>query len=223
MIRKTALLSVALLLGTVSYAARPLPDRYSPFQYGHRWYFSLQAGAAAPTSENLSSYGANGQPLGVLAWHGALSFGYNFTDAWDLRIQGSYNYSAGALAPYQGFYPYHYHAVHLFADAVLNYNALAENNVPFSPKTYVGIGGAYSFGFTDILHPYQVLDYPNLSPAVRLGIILERDSPGGFGWFVDLGAEAFTDWYNGHESDKFPLEILLKLSFGVIYHFPLHK
>ena len=223
MLRKLVLLSVALLLATASFAARPLPDRYSPYQYGHRWYFSFQGGTAIPVADHISSYSANSQPLGMLSWHGALSLGYNFSDAWDMRVSGSYNYNAGALSPYQGFYPYRFHAAHLFVDAVLNYNALAEFNVPFSPKTYAGVGAAYTFGFTYVNHPYQVLDYPNLTPAVRLGAILEYNTPGGFGIFADFGVEAFTDWYNGHESDKFPLEFLLKLSLGVVYHFPLRK
>lgn len=221
MIRKAALLSAALLLASVAYAARPLPDRYSPYQYGHRWYFSLQGGAAVPSADNLGSYGANNQAWGILSWHGALSFGYNFSDAWEMRISGSYNYNAGALDPYKSFYPYHFHAAHLFVDAVLNYNALAELNIPFNPKTYAGIGAAYTFGFTEVKHPYQVLDSPNITPAVRLGGILEYDTRGGFGIFADLGVEAFTDWYNGHESDKFPLELLFKFSLGIVYHFPL--
>ena len=139
MIRKIALLSAAMLLATVTFAARPLPDRYSPFQYGHRWYISFQAGTGASTSDNLSSYIKNRQALGALTWHGALSLGYNFTDAWEMRVSGSYNYNAGALSPYNGFYPYHFHAAHLFVDAVLNYNALAEHNVRLNPKTYAGI------------------------------------------------------------------------------------
>lgn len=222
MTRKIALLLAAILL-SVTALARPLPDRYSPFQYGHRWYFSFQAGPAYSPAEYQDSYFANGKGFDALSWHGALAFGYNFNDAWDLRISGVYGYNAGALSPYNGFYPHRYHAAELFADVILNYNALAEYNTAFNVKTYAGIGGAYTFGFTEVNHPYQVLDSPNLCPGIRVGGILEYDYKSGFGLFFDLGAEAFTDWYNGHESDGFPVEFVFKLSFGLIYHFPLRN
>jgi hypothetical protein len=221
MIRKSILLSATLLLAAATCAARSLPDRYSPYQYSHRWYISFQAGPVLSATQHMNSFWKNGKGFDALSWHGALAFGYNFTDAWDLRVSGVYGYNAGALSPYQGFYPYRFHAAHLFADMILNYNALAEYNVPFNFKTYIGLGAACTFGFSHPLHPYQVLDSPNLSPAVRIGAIFEYDYKRGFGWFADLGVEAFNDWYNGHESDNFPLDMGLKLSLGVIYHFPL--
>lgn len=219
--RKLLIFLAVLSLTAGACMARSLPDRYSPFQYSHRWYFSFQAGPVLSATEYMDSFAKNGKWFDSISWHGALAFGYNFTDAWDLRISGIYGYNAGALSPYQGFYPYRFHAAQLFADMILNYNALGEYNVPFNFKTYIGLGGAYTFGFTNLLHPYQVLDSPNLVPAARIGAILEYDYKSGFGWFADICAEAHTDWYNGHESEKFPLDMGLKLSFGVIYHFPL--
>lgn len=202
--------------------ARSLPDRYSPFQYSHRWYFSFQAGPVLSATQYMDSFWKNGKGFDALSWSGALAFGYNFTDAWDLRISGVYGYNAGALSPYNGFYPYRFHAAHLFADIILNYNALAEYNVPFNFKTYIGLGAACTFGFSNVMHPYQVLDAPNLTPAVRIGAIFEYDYKSGFGWFADIDLEAYTDWYNGHESDNSPLDMGFKLSLGIIYHFPLN-
>lgn len=221
MIRKIALLSAAMLLATVTFAARPHPDRYSPYQNGYRWYFSFQGGPVVLLADNMETLGENGQGWDILRWHAALSFGYNFTDAWDLRISGSYGYNAGAMLPYGGFYPYHYFAAHLFADMVLNYNALAERNVPFDFKTYAGLGAAFTHGFTQVEHPFQELSPYNLVPGFRIGAILEYDYRSGFGWFVDLGMEAFYDRYDGQIPMGSPLDLMFKLSLGVIYHFPL--
>lgn len=218
--RKIVALIAALLLTTLAFATKPLPARYSPYQYGHRWYFSLQGGPAMLATEHIDSYSKNGRGWDALSWQGALCFGYYFSDACDLRISGTYGYNADACAPYKDFYPYHFHAAHLFADIMLNLTALAEYNIPFNPKLYLGVGGAYTFGFTEVNHPYEVLYYPNLTPAVRLGSIFEFNSRSGWGWFLDLGAEAFTDWYNGQETEAFPLDIAYKVSLGIVYHFP---
>ena len=217
--RKIVTLFVALLLTTLAFASKPLPARYSPYQYGHRWYFSLQGGPALLSTEHIDSYFKNGRGWEAISWQGALSFGYYFSDAWDLRISGSYTYSADACSPYKGFYPYHFHAAHLFADMMLNLTALAEYNTPFNPKLYLGVGGAYTFGATKVNHLYEVPDFPNLTPAFRLGSVFEFNARSGWGWFLDLGAEAFTDWYNGLEPDGFPLDLQFNVSFGLVYHF----
>ena len=223
MTRKIVLLLAALLLSATALLARPLPARYSPYQHGHRWFMSVQAGPALLLAENMSSYSAYGKAFDSISWHAALSFGYNFTDAWALRIAGVYGYNAGALPPRDQLFPYRFQAAHVFADMVLDHNALAEYNVPFTFKTYAGLGAAYTFGFSETDHPYIVPDSPNLSPAVRLGAIFEYDYKSGFGWFFDLGVEGFSDWYNGLEPEGFKVDVAFKLSVGFIYHFPLAK
>lgn len=220
MMRKLALLLAALFLSATALSARPHPDRYSPYQHGYRWYFSLQGGPAILLSDNIQTYGQNGKGWDMLCWQAALSFGYNFTDAWDLRISGSYAYNAGAMLPYAGFYPYKYFAAQLFADMVLNYNALAEYNTPFNFKTYAGLGGAFTHGFSEVEHPFQELSKNNIVPGIRLGAIFEYDYKSGFGWFMDLGAEAFLDRYDGQVM-SLPVDFGFKLSLGFIYHFPL--
>ena len=87
----------------------------------------------------------------------------------------------------------------------------------------MGLGAAYTHSFTEVDHPFEVLWPQNLVPGIRFGGIAEWDSPGGFGWFIDLGAEGFYDWYNGQEPDGFPLDLEFKLSLGIIYHFPLAR
>lgn len=220
MMRKIALLLAALTLSVTALSARPYPDRYSPYQHGYRWYFSLQGGPAILLTDNIQTYGQYGKAMDMLCWHAAASFGYNFSDAWDLRISGSYANNAGAMLPYGGFYPYYYFAAQLFADIALNYNALAEYNIPFNLKTYAGLGGAFTHRFTEVEHPFQELPAYNIVPGVRLGGIIEIDYKSGFGWFLDLGAEAFLDRYDGQVAGS-PVDFAFKLSFGVIYHLPL--
>ena len=82
---------------------------------------------------------------------------------------------------------------------------------------------AYTFGYSEVDHPYQVVEGPNLLPGLRFGGIIEFDSPSGFGWYIDGGVECFSDWYNGLEPDRFPIDMILKLSFGIIYHIPSAK
>lgn len=221
--RKIALVVAALLLTMVSFAAKPRLKPVSPYQYGQRWYFSVQAGPMVSVGEYSSTFAKNDRPFDILTWHGALSIGYNFNDAWDLRISGSYSYNPGSLNPYGGFFPYHFQAAHLFADAIINTNGLAELNIPFSPKFYLGLGAAYTHSFTETNHPFQTLSPQNFVPGVRLGGIAEWDTPSGFGWFIDLGVEGFWDWYNGQAPEGFILDLEFKLSFGIIYHFPLSK
>ena len=219
--RKIAAVVVALMVATMAFAAKPRLKPVSPYQYGHRWYISLQGGPMISVGEFSSSFSENGHGWDLLSWHGALSLGYNFNDAWDLRISGSYSYNPGALNPYAGFHPYHFQAAHLFADAIINFNGLAEYNISFNPKVYMGLGAAYTHSFTATDHPFQTLSPRNVVPGVRLGGIAEFDSPNGFGWFIDLGAEGFFDWYNGQAPEGFLLDMEFKLSFGIIYHFPL--
>ena len=83
------------------------------------------------------------------------------------------------------------------------------------------VGGAFTHGFTEVEHPLQELSNNNIVPGFRLGAIFEYDYKSGFGWFFDLGAEAFLDRYDGQMPMTFPLDINAKLSLGIIYHFPL--
>lgn len=218
--RKIVLLAAALLTASVCLAGTPRRSPNSPYQYGKRFYIALQGGAMTTLSENASSYSANDRTWDRAGLHGQLSIGYSFTDAFDIRISGSYNRPAGALSPWAGFYPYRYNAYHLFADVAWDFNSMAEFYTSFSPKVYVGVGAAYTAGFDAPEHPTQVIQEPNLVPGFRFGSILEFDGRSGLGWFVDLGFEFFTDWYDGQDPSGFPFDIDPKLSIGIIYHIP---
>lgn len=223
MYRKIVLLAAALLTAFACLAGTPGRSPISPFQYGHRWYFALQGGATTLFAENADSFSANGQAWDRAGYFGQLSIGYNLSDGYDIRLSGAYTNNSSALIPYGGFYPYRFNAFQLFVDGVVNFHGLAEYNVSFSPKVYVGLGAAFTNGFSTPEHPFQYTEEPNLVPGFRFGGILEFDAPGGFGWFIDAGFEFFTDWYNGVDPVDFPFDITPKLSLGIIYHFPAAK
>ena len=220
MYRKIVLLAAALLTAFACLAGTPRRSPVSPFQYGQRWYIALQGGVTTLMGENANSYSANGQAWDRAGYLGQLTIGYNLSDGYELRLSGGYSNNAGALIPYAGFYPFRFNAYQVFVDGVVNFHGLAEYNVSFCPKVYVGLGGALTNGFTPVEHPYQYAEEPNLVPGFRFGGIFEFDAPGGFGWFIDAGFEFYTDWFNGLDPADFPFDITPKLSLGIIYHFP---
>ena len=220
MYRRIVLLTAALLCSLTCFAGSSRKSRVSPFQYGNRWYISLQAGPQVTFSENSGSFSTKGNGWDQFTWQAGAAIGYNFTDAFYVRLSANYGRNVGALTPFAGYYPYHYNAFGIFADAMFNFNALGELNVPLQPKFYAGLGAALGIGYESPKHPFQVTEGPNLVPGIRLGFILEYDYPGGFGWFFDFATEGFTDWYDGLDPEGFPFDVNLKLSFGIIYHFP---
>lgn len=220
--KKIFILTFALLsLATKTQAARPYITPTSPYQHGKRWFLAVQGGPKIGLYDHISSFFNNGQGWSAVTYHGALAFGYNFNDAWAMRISGGYSYNSGACSPYQGgFYPYTYSAVYFFTDGVLNYPALCENNVPFSTKFYAGLGGAYTFGFSNPDHPFEVLTPNNLVPALRFGVICEYNFPSGFGIYADFAIENFMDKYDGYATTtQIALDSALKVSFGAVWHF----
>ena len=218
--RKIVFLAAALLISSACLAGTPRRSPLSPYEYGKRVYIALQGGVMTTFSENVATYAANNQAWGRAALTGQLSIGYHITSAFSMRLSGSFNRPAGALEPYDGFYPYRYNAYHLFADVVWDFNSMAEHFVSFSPKVYVGLGGALTNNFTPVEHSYQTAASPNLVPGFRLGGILEFDGEAGFGWFIDAGFEFMTDWYDGLDPSGFPFDLSPKLSLGIVYHIP---
>lgn len=227
--RKIAVLLATLLVGASSLSAQ------SPFDYSGRWNVSLSGGMMATVSENTFGYFEHGRGKEIFDLTGAIAIGYDFTGILGMRVQASYGRNASGCNIYQTgdgktIYPYRFQDVAVFADAILNFNALADNYLPFSPKLYGGLGGAYTFGFTDAKHPKLNPVPQNIVIGFRAGVIAEWDFLSGLGIFADLGLEAFDDWYNGirpTEADHgvvkgyagFPLDLAAKLQLGVIYHF----
>ena len=219
MLRKIFLLLAVLSLSIPGSGAKSRTKAMSPYQYGGRWYISAQIGPQFLPAENIGSYWKYGHGWKIFSPFAGAALGYNINDVWDLRLAGNYGYHVGACDPYGDFFPFNFKVASAFVDASVNCNAMGENYARTTIKAYLGLGAGYTFGFSKVDHPYQVVEGPNLVPGARFGGIMEFGSPGGFGWFVDLGMELFTDWYNGLEPVKFPIDVNMKLSFGIVYHF----
>ena len=227
--RKIAVCLATLLLGASSLFAQ------SPYDYAGRFYFSVQGGLAGTLSENVFSYTDNGKTMDLIKPQGSAAIGYDFNSYFGIRISGAYAQHAGGsnvydTTPKKDIWPFTYESVSAFADGVLNLSGLAENFGPFNPKLYAGIGGAYTYNFTNPNHPFQNPVNGNLVIGFRVGAIAEVDFRSGLGLFADLGLEAYDDWHSGirpSESDQqkyrgyagFPFDLVGRLSLGVIYHF----
>lgn len=227
--RKIAVCLATLFVGASSLFAQ------SPFDYSGRWNVSLSGGMLATVSDNTFGYFEHGRGKEIFDLTGSFAVGYDFTGSLGMRVQASYGRNHSSSNIYQtgngkDLWPFQFQNVSMFADAILNLGALAENYLPFSPKLYGGLGGAYTFGFTDPKHPFQNPHDKNLVIGIRAGVIAEWDFLSGLGIYADLGIEGFDDWYNGirpSEPDHaeklgyagFPLDLAAKLQLGLIYHF----
>lgn len=196
-----------------------------------RFNVSIQGGALISVNENYFSYGENGQFAKLITPQGALAFGYDFSNRFGSRLSVSYGLNASACNTRQtsgyGFFPYSFQSVNVFADAILN---LGKRGGAFHPKLYMGVGMAYSFGFTDSGHPWQVVNDRNSAFGFRGGFIGVYNISNSFGIFVDLCGEAYTDDYNGlqpSEADQskvegyagLPLDLRGVASLGILFRF----
>ena len=222
----------ALCLGAAALSAQE--ERQTPPSHAGRVYLSLQGGPALNLYENAFSYRDNGQAIKLFTLQGALAVGFDFSDAFGIRLQGAYGNDASAANVRQtsggGFYPYRFRHVNLFADAVLNLSGLRGKVTAFRPKLYAGLGGAHTFGFTESHHPWQKIIGQNTVFGFRGGFIAEYTFASGLGLLADFCGEAYTDLYNGlmpSEEDQkayegyagFPLDLRGILSLGLVYHF----
>lgn len=230
--KKCILLMAALLLCTASLFAQR--KTLTPYEYGHRWYFAFQGGPLYFGSDYCSQLFKEGRAGELFSIGAGVALGYNITDAHEIRLFGNYSRKTGVCEPFEDpdadpkapkipTYTYKFRSFHVFADHLLNYNALAENNVPFTAKTYAGLGFAYTYDFTEPLHPEVWVTDPNLVPGFHFGFLLEYDFKDGFGFYSDMGLAFFLDRYNGREFISFPLDMEVGLQLGIIYHFPLSE
>lgn len=222
---KKLLITLAFMTATVPTLQAQTEKRGNPFS------ISLEGGALISVNENYFSYRDNGQTAKLITPLAGLSLGYDFTHRLGARISASYGKNAGACNTEQtsreGFYPYTFSSVNFFADAVLN---LGRSGSWFSPKLYIGIGGAHTFNFSDPGHPWQTLSDSNTAFGLRGGFIAQFDLSSRLGIFANLCAEAYNDIYNGlrpNEKDQgkasgyagFPWDLRGIASLGVVFHF----
>ena len=181
------------------------------YDYTGRFYLSVQGGAHVSASENAYSYRKEGRMTDLIKPQGYLSLGYDFSRAFGARFSLGYGSEAGAFnykQSFEFFRPYTFTGIEAFADLVVNLKGLANKVGPFSPKLYAGLGYARTWGMEDAYdnyEPHWAEKYrtdPNNCFGFRGGFIAEYDFKCGFGLFCDLGAELFSDSFNGQNPRK---------------------
>ena len=195
------------------------------------WNIALKGGGDFSLTENSFSYRENDQFGKLIGYQGGLAIGYDFTKRFGIRLDAIYGKNAAAGNTYKtsahGFYPYNFSSVSAFLDALINLNP---NGTIFHPKFYVGLGGAYSFGFTDMNHPWQELPAKSGAFGIRLGFIAEFKLSPVVGLYADFASEGFTDKFDGLMPTKeqrkeergypgFPLDVRGLASLGLCFHF----
>ena len=197
------------------------------------WNIALKGGGDYSLCENAFTYKENGQFAKLINYQGGLAIGYDFTKRFGIRLDAIYAKNAGAGNSLEtadrGFYPYNFSSVSAFLDAVMNLNP---KGTVFHPKFYAGLGGAYSFGFSELDHPSQTLPKHTGAFGIRLGFIAEFKVSPTVGIFADFASEGFTDNFNAMKPTKeekadeqykgypgFPFDVRGLASLGVCFHF----
>jgi len=218
--KKLSLLFVILLLGATSLPAQNIgntPDR--PFR------ISVQGGPMYSRNENSFAYEYYASPFDLISWQFSGTIGYDFTNAFGLRLNVGYtNNNPAAGNVYETnigyvstngtddrFFPYTFKSVNGFVDAVLHLKGLKGPRTAFDPQLYAGLGLGYTYGLkataenryaaqnSGRIHPWQhdELTDPNFAAGMRLGFIAEYNFTDVFGIFADICGEAYGDNYNG--------------------------
>lgn len=222
-------MAVALLFGAVVLLAQ------AKHSHEGRFYAGFQQGPVLSINENHFSYRENGKALDLITYQAGIVAGYDLNDIFGLRFSASYAKNAGACntrdTSANGFYPYTFSSVNVFADAILDMHGLADMLTVFRIKLYGGLGLGHSFHMTDPNHPWQKITDPNTVFGFRFGGIAEYNVTDHIGLYADICGEAYTDEYNGlmpSEQDQatrfegyggFPLDLRGLVSLGVLYRF----
>ena len=219
MSHKLFVLVASLLLGAATLCAQ-----VSPYEYHNRWYVSLQGGLCYFNGDCSYVYRKKGPWTGPFSLSGGAAVGYNIANGHEVRMVAAYGQKHATCVSFKSdLFPFTFYSASLFADYVLSLYPLAENFSSFNPKMYVGVGGAYTYGFTDPHHPFLVVSGPNWVGGLHTGSILEYDFPSGFGLFADIGLSFFADPYDGQGWYNFPVDMEIGLQFGMVYHFKRNR
>ena len=235
--RKSIICLVALLIGAASVSAQEKQDKE---QQSNKTWISIQGGGLVSLNENYASYGDNGKNADLLTGQGSVAFGHMFSPVHGMRLWAGYGNNRSACNTKEtsahGFYPYKFNSINVFVDYILDFNGFSDSPKAFSPKAYLGVGLGNTSGLAkvadnqapgDLLHPWQDVTDKNNAFGFRAGLILEYLVSDSFGIFADLGAEFYTDNYNGlkpHKDDpfieeNFPFDMRGVASLGVAIHF----
>lgn len=230
--RKYFLLLTFALLGFMELSAQPI---VSPYQYRKSWFVHLQTGGSFLSTEYGGTF-RDYKRHDRYSFYNEAIVGYYFTDAHEMRVSFAYAPRTSLLSPnVYGFHPYTFRDAQVFVDYVVNWHPLGENNTPYNPQLYVGLGGAVTYDFsTPEVDPENPGSYPaedlaaqvhplNIVPGLRIGVLFEYDFRNNFGLTVDLGGQFFHDRFNGQDPDRWPVDMQLNATFGVVYHFKRRK
>ena len=220
--RKFVLLLAFLLLGTTLLPAQV----GTAYRYAKRWNISVFGGPSVYVGDFSSQFTKHYMTRELFSPVGGASVGYYFTSGNAMRILANYSKKSAILCPDYGFYPYKFKSVQVFGDYVLNFKGLAEYYTAVNSQGYVGLGGAYTYGFRTSWSD-EALDAairrPNFVPAFHIGLIVEYVFPNGLGFLFDLCMANYLDPYDGQPYSNFPLDFETDASFGLIYHFKTNK
>jgi len=232
--RKTFVLVSALICFVLPMRAQDEPEEMKKPLLG---YVSVQVGEMYSYGENAFTYSDNDKGADLFNPIFTINAGHGFGKLFEGRLSLSYGNNAGACNSLNtsggGFFPYSYKSINVFADLVLsglNQYFINGRRGVFSPRLYIGVGGAYTYDFTDSGHPWQRLTDKNYVLGFRLGFIGEYDFSPHLGVLIDLCAEGYPDNYNGLRPTKqdqdlvegyagFPIDLRGIASVGLIYRF----
>lgn len=196
------------------------------------FYLGVEAGVMGNLYENAFSYVRNGQFGGLITMHRGLLVGYRLSVPFSVRAELAYDRNAGAANVQEtgsgtGFYPYKFDSFNGFADFIFTYGQEEMDKV--RPQFYLGLGGAYTFNYTDSGHPWQKIQNPSGAFGFRLGFMLHWRINPLIAVVLDIKGEGYTDMYNGLQPNKadqarvdgyagFPLDLRGIAAVGVQFY-----
>lgn len=211
-----------------------LIDEWRPYFVSDNWMLDFTIGGCLSLAENMA-----GQQLkDVMLPHFEMAFGKQFSRLWSTRFTIGFGKQVACASdkdilenPVLGNGRYSFSVVELYVDEMFS---LTKFFCPYNEKRKLdiqlvaGVGGTYSWGFSDKTIRWQRLGYPidrgdHLNVAFRGGLLMllkVREA-------TDLYFQGMGTWtgdsYNGvKHSPSFALDPFLHFSLGVRVHLPDH-
>ena len=158
------------------------------------WHASINVGMVGNVYENVGSYFRHNKAYDLVTGSLSVSAGYDFTEAFSVRLSLASDKNAGACNSLQsggGFYPYVFSSLNVFADALYN---VSRRRGHFVPKFYLGLGFAHTFNFRkerDWSHDWESVH--GELPFVRTSNVVFGFRGGFLGEFL-LSQEVVSSW-----------------------------
>ena len=185
------------------------------------WYAGIHGGISYSANEN-TKYGDFAELLNGSALY---SVGFDFSNAWGVRVMGGYgaNTSASNYVESKRDYDDYYTLKDFssFVDGTLNLSYLLNKRTDNSlvVKAFAGLGAAYAWAYGDVkLNNYHISDTEQFALGMRGGLNAEYRLSDKLGAQVDAALALFQDNYNGVNAG-FTFDAKATVSFGLVYHF----